>query len=451
MPNNRELHRIDLTEPDLIDLTDSDDVNENVPDTIAGAEPTSSELGKRQASTRPQHDEHPYYAVAGAEVTTLEPTKHKALNLEHDQDEYFAEFIASVEPATDEPLQQYAPTSPGRDKHLPDAADGGVSLLDEAAAYIAGMDVAMNEPNYQQALTTLGQHGNFFHTVNGGMSLSNEAADLIAGMLLPINEPGKQQALTSSEQDYSSSDTDVDGDLFPNSTTEQRAIFTPERVPEHDRHFLHSPTPPFRPRSPSPQPPSSPGKCAYRRTAHPACPFSNAVVYLAPCIATTPYIRDDLAPAHGIVLVNSLTHWTRDSAPSTSTTSTTGTATALAETLAESQSHPGLVKILLLETRRREACRAAVDAVTRAVRERVLCYDWRVLEDLADAEAEAHAEAMMDAREEAAGGGGRPVPCLQEQSALLHRWYAGRVEWDARRACAVWTRAGSGCELSFLG
>ncbi|KAK5157233.1 hypothetical protein LTR16_012484, partial [Cryomyces antarcticus] len=95
MPNDREIHRIDLTEPDLIDLTDSDDVSENVPDTIAGAEPTSSELGKRQGSTRPQHDEHPYYAVAGAEVTTLEPTKHKAHNLEHDQDEYFAEFIAS--------------------------------------------------------------------------------------------------------------------------------------------------------------------------------------------------------------------------------------------------------------------------------------------------------------------------------------------------------------------
>lgn len=104
------------------------------------------------------------------------------------------------------------------------------------------------------------------------------------------------------------------------------------------------------------------------------CPFSSAVVYLTSCIAGTPYITEDLLSAHNISLSNCLSHWDRASFAHP----------RLTEIVSESQSHPGLRKIVLVERKRPAAVRDTIERVLALgngfFNERVEVWDWRVLE-----------------------------------------------------------------------
>ncbi|KAI6807932.1 DNA ligase/mRNA capping enzyme [Hortaea werneckii] len=119
-----------------------------------------------------------------------------------------------------------------------------------------------------------------------------------------------------------------------------------------------------------PTPPSS-GSCSGSK-----CPFASAVFYLAPCVASMPYITENLLGAHNDVhLASGLSHWDRDSyahPPST-------------EAVSESQSYAGLAKIVLVEPNRVAAtCSVLQELVglnSCRLKERIDVYDWRVLED----------------------------------------------------------------------
>ncbi|KAI7266958.1 DNA ligase/mRNA capping enzyme [Hortaea werneckii] len=119
-----------------------------------------------------------------------------------------------------------------------------------------------------------------------------------------------------------------------------------------------------------PTPPSS-GSCS-----GPKCPFANAVYYLAPCVASMPYVTENLLGAHlDVHFTPSLSDWDRDSyahPPSS-------------EAVSESQSYAGLSKIVLVEPKRVPATcgvlRELVGLNSGRLRERIEVYDWRVLED----------------------------------------------------------------------
>ncbi|KAF2170910.1 hypothetical protein M409DRAFT_18883 [Zasmidium cellare ATCC 36951] len=115
----------------------------------------------------------------------------------------------------------------------------------------------------------------------------------------------------------------------------------------------------------SPTPPCSGSKC----------PFASATVYLTPCISKTLYITEDLLSMHNIHVVTSLSHWDRASFAHS----------PLPATVSESQSHPGMRKIVLVERKRRAAVRDVVKRIQGltggAFRERVEVWDWRVLEE----------------------------------------------------------------------
>ncbi|CAK3840307.1 ATP dependent DNA ligase domain-containing [Lecanosticta acicola] len=107
------------------------------------------------------------------------------------------------------------------------------------------------------------------------------------------------------------------------------------------------------------------------------CPFSNTVVFLTPCIAQTLYITEDLLSTHNVEIATDISHWDRAgfSHP------------PLTDTVSESQSHPGMRKIILVERKRRTAVRDIVHTIQTLnhgrLRERIEVYDWRVLEDCA--------------------------------------------------------------------
>lgn len=107
----------------------------------------------------------------------------------------------------------------------------------------------------------------------------------------------------------------------------------------------------------------------------PKCLFANAVVHLAPCIASTPYITDDLLESHDAVIASELAHWDRNSFAHA----------AMTHTVSESQSHGGLRKLVLVESRRRHHVREVVRLIQGLnegrLKERIEVYDWRVLED----------------------------------------------------------------------
>ncbi|KXT13167.1 hypothetical protein AC579_9391 [Pseudocercospora musae] len=105
------------------------------------------------------------------------------------------------------------------------------------------------------------------------------------------------------------------------------------------------------------------------------CPFSGSVIYLAPCIATTPYISETLLECHDTILVPSLSHWDRDSfahLPS-------------ADIVSESQSYADLRKIVLVESQRGRQVREVLQQIKHmnggCFRERIEVYDWRILEN----------------------------------------------------------------------
>ncbi|KAK3679866.1 hypothetical protein LTR78_000242 [Recurvomyces mirabilis] len=104
------------------------------------------------------------------------------------------------------------------------------------------------------------------------------------------------------------------------------------------------------------------------------CPFSNAAVFLAPCIRGVPYITEDLLPSHDVLLTASIEHWDRQSfshAPRTATVS-------------ESQAYSGMHKIVLVEAKRPAMVKVVLGRIFALnhgrIRERIELYDWRVLE-----------------------------------------------------------------------
>nr|OQO04084.1 hypothetical protein B0A51_18530 [Rachicladosporium sp. CCFEE 5018] len=110
---------------------------------------------------------------------------------------------------------------------------------------------------------------------------------------------------------------------------------------------------------------------ASRHCESASCHFSKSVVYLAPCIAKTPYITSTLLSQHSAILTCALSHWARK----------THTHASLTDTISESQSYPGCRKIVLVEARRINAMREVVsDIEALGLKERVEVWDWRVLE-----------------------------------------------------------------------
>ena len=109
----------------------------------------------------------------------------------------------------------------------------------------------------------------------------------------------------------------------------------------------------------------------------PSCQLNNTTIYLAPCLRSTPYITQTLLPAHSpLALVPCLLYWDRASF----------THDRLSETVSESQSYPGMRKIVLVESKREEATEDVIKDVLALNRgrfeERVEVWDWRVLEAL---------------------------------------------------------------------
>lgn len=105
------------------------------------------------------------------------------------------------------------------------------------------------------------------------------------------------------------------------------------------------------------------------------CAFSNTVVVLAPCIAAMPYVVENLLAPHHTTIASDIANWDRDSFSHP----------CHAEIVSESQSYPGMRKVVLVERKRTPQVRKIVQQIQelnggRFV-ERVEVYDWRVLED----------------------------------------------------------------------
>ncbi|WPH03839.1 Hypothetical protein R9X50_00672200 [Acrodontium crateriforme] len=104
------------------------------------------------------------------------------------------------------------------------------------------------------------------------------------------------------------------------------------------------------------------------------CLLAQSVVFLSPCIATSPYITEDLIPCHSTHTTAKLQHWDRDSFAHPRKTSI----------VSESQSDVLFRKIVLVESNRLQAVRNTIEQITQLnqgrLRERIEFYDWRVLE-----------------------------------------------------------------------
>jgi DNA ligase-4 len=145
----------------------------------------------------------------------------------------------------------------------------------------------------------------------------------------------------------------------------------------------------------------------------PSCQLSNTTIYLASCLRHTPYITQTLLPAHSpLALVPCLSYWDRASF----------THDRLTETVSESQSYPGMRKIVLVESKRDEATEDVIKDVLALNRgrfeERVEVWDWRVL------------EALGLAGGHALGKTGR-------------RWYLGATIWDEGKGGSVFVWNGA--------
>jgi DNA ligase 4 len=110
------------------------------------------------------------------------------------------------------------------------------------------------------------------------------------------------------------------------------------------------------------------------------CAFADSAVYLAPCIANTPYITQNLLTLHNNVLVvRSLDSWDRDCSASLDSQGFP------VETVGESPAYENSRKIVLLEKGRRRQVDQILERV-RALRQKgcldgdVKIFDWRILE-----------------------------------------------------------------------
>lgn len=103
------------------------------------------------------------------------------------------------------------------------------------------------------------------------------------------------------------------------------------------------------------------------------CILSRAVIYLAPCVASTPYVVSDLVECHATTRTADWQHWLRQSGKSE------------AGLVQESQAYPGLQRIVVSEGRRKEALRGLVHEMLneRDLRgSSIEVWDWRILEML---------------------------------------------------------------------
>ncbi|KAI9712358.1 MAG: hypothetical protein M1820_001571 [Bogoriella megaspora] len=141
------------------------------------------------------------------------------------------------------------------------------------------------------------------------------------------------------------------------------------------------------------------------RPSFPTSPptFSNTVVYIAPCLRHMPYLTENLLSSYlTTVRVNSLGGWVRDR----------GFDAAYANTnnriVYESQSYPGMQKMVFVESRREPQMDALIEEVLGLrTRERIEVWDWRVLEWL-----ESYREGIDD-----------------DEDGWM-QWYMGVVDWD---------------------
>ena len=108
-----------------------------------------------------------------------------------------------------------------------------------------------------------------------------------------------------------------------------------------------------------------------------SCTLSNTTIYLPPCLRHTPYITQTLLTVHSpVIVVPCLSYWDRASFAHD----------RLASTVSESQAYPGMGKIVLVESKRKEATEDVLKQVMALnqgrFQERVDVWDWRVLEEL---------------------------------------------------------------------
>ena len=103
--------------------------------------------------------------------------------------------------------------------------------------------------------------------------------------------------------------------------------------------------------------------------------LSKCILYLAPCIAQCPWIAEDLTLAHGIFSTHFLDQWARERGFDADS--------ADDSVVYESQSYANLQKVVLLETRREKASmRVVQEVLDLELRETVMLWDWRLLEDM---------------------------------------------------------------------
>ncbi|KAM0707828.1 hypothetical protein Q7P35_004477 [Cladosporium inversicolor] len=140
-----------------------------------------------------------------------------------------------------------------------------------------------------------------------------------------------------------------------------------------------------------------------------SCTLSNTTICLPPCLRHTPYITQTLLTAHSpVVVVPCLSYWDRASFAHD----------RLSSTVSESQAYPGMGKIVLVESKRKEATEEVLRQVMALnqgqFQERIEVWDWRVLEELSG-----HVLAS----------GGR-------------KWFLGATVWDevSRGSVFVWNR-----------
>lgn len=141
-----------------------------------------------------------------------------------------------------------------------------------------------------------------------------------------------------------------------------------------------------------------------------SCTLNNSTIYLPPCLRHTPYIAQTLLTAHSpVIFVPCLSYWDRASF----------THDRLSSTVSESQAYPGMGKIILVESKRKEATEDVLRQLLALnqgqFQERVEVWDWRVLEEL----------------------GGHAL------ASTGRKWFLGATIWDEVSQCSmfVWNRS----------
>jgi DNA ligase-4 len=151
------------------------------------------------------------------------------------------------------------------------------------------------------------------------------------------------------------------------------------------------------------------GVCSHAKCPR-NCPLSSTTIYLPPCLRHTLYITETLLATHSpVALVPCLSYWDRASFAHD----------CLSATVSESQSYPGMSKMVFVESKREKATEDVLEKVLALnhgrFQERVEVWDWRVLENIG---------------EHVLGSTGR-------------RWFLGATIWDEGKGCSVfvWNRS----------